>query len=147
MWTNSPVNTHLYAHRLVQLSNMIREVCLWSRQWLMQQLTTNQSAEDSYQQFKHNQGISITPLSHKAWDPSFQKRWQKERRARGQGETGAEQCLLDVTELLHSWRQSSCAVACTRPAQAPVSQHCSLGWGGIPESPPSVEGLLTADSR
>lgn len=45
MLTNSPINTHLYVHRTSQtLSER------FSRQWLMQQLTTDHSAEDNYQQ-------------------------------------------------------------------------------------------------
>lgn len=64
MRTNSPVNTQLYAHRLVQLSDIIREVSLWSQQWLMQQLTTDHSAEHSYQQCVQTQPGHLyhTPL-------------------------------------------------------------------------------------
>lgn len=101
MRTNSPVNTHLYAHRLVQLSNIIREVSLWSRQWLMQQLPTDHSAEDSYQQCVQAQPghLHHTPLPQDSGIIHF----RRGGRNREEPEVRERQ---EQNSIFRSWRQS-----------------------------------------
>lgn len=128
MRTNSPVNTQLSAHRLVQLSDIIREVSLWSWQWLMQQLTTDHSAEDSYQQCVQTQPEHLyhTPLLQGLGIVHFRR-----------GDRNREEPEVRERQEQNSvfWKWQSCFTRDVRaavwlPAQGLLKPNNIAVWGG-----------------
>lgn len=142
MRTNSPVNTHLYAHRLVQRSNIIREVCLWSRQWLMQQPTTNQSAEDSLPAVQAQPGhLYHTPLPQGLGSfisEEVTEREKSQRSGRDRSRTVSSRrdraASLVTSEQLCSCLHKACSSTSQPTLQFGVGRHSrisTLSWKAI----------------
>lgn len=100
--SNCSPNFYLYAHGLVQLSDLISEVYLSNRQQLMQKLVTDQRDKHKYHGvLSQKWNICICPPTIIKAKGPLQKRGQKDCEV-WSGRTRVRQYILDKARSLYS---------------------------------------------